>query len=209
MAKRPPRASATEPPREFRLIAGEFRGRRLSYQGDPGLRPMKDRTREALFNRLRNCIEGMHAIDLFAGTGAVGLEALSRGAVHLTAWEFHARTAQSLRQNVARLACSDQADIYSGDALALGSHPHLASLLKADAAAPWCVFCCPPYAFYTSQEQAMMDLIANFMRQAPEGSIFVVESDQNWPGAALPESQQWDAHAYSPATLWIHWPPDA
>ena len=63
-----------------RIIAGQFRGRKLLYAVDPRTRPMKDRVRQALFNRLGPAVQGKVAIDLFAGTGALGFEALSRGA---------------------------------------------------------------------------------------------------------------------------------
>ena len=65
---------------ELRIIGGNFRGRKLRYHGDPVVRPMKHRVREAIFNLISTESDGAHAIDLFAGTGALGLEAISRGA---------------------------------------------------------------------------------------------------------------------------------
>ena len=64
----------------LRIVGGRFRGRKLLYSGDFRTRPMKDRLREAVFNLVGPAVAGMHAIDLFGGTGALGLEALSRGA---------------------------------------------------------------------------------------------------------------------------------
>ena len=69
---------------EFRIIAGRWRGRRLHFPPLPGIRPSPDRVRETLFNWLRDCVEGARCIDLFAGSGALGLEALSRGAASVT-----------------------------------------------------------------------------------------------------------------------------
>ena len=63
----------------MRIVGGHFRGRKLSYTGDPRVRPMKDRVREALFNLLGPDVKGTFAIDLFGGTGALALEAISRG----------------------------------------------------------------------------------------------------------------------------------
>lgn len=65
---------------EFRIIAGQWRRRKLHFPPLPGIRPSPDRVRETLFNWLRDRIEGASCIDLFAGSGALGLEALSRGA---------------------------------------------------------------------------------------------------------------------------------
>ena len=77
-SRRGPPTAATRPV-GVRIIGGKFRGRKLEYSGDPRTRPMKDRVREALFNLLGHGVEGKVAIDLFAGTGALALEALSRG----------------------------------------------------------------------------------------------------------------------------------
>ncbi len=65
-----------QPVAGLRIIGGQFRGRRLRYGGDPRTRPMKDRLREAVFNLIGPMVRGTHALDLFAGTGALGLEAL-------------------------------------------------------------------------------------------------------------------------------------
>ena len=74
---------------ELRIIGGHFRGRKLRYHGDPVVRPMKHRVREAIFNLISTESAGHHVIDLFAGTGALGLEALSRGATSATFIEKH------------------------------------------------------------------------------------------------------------------------
>ncbi len=65
---------------EFRIIAGEWRRRKLTFPPLPGIRPSPDRVRETLFNWLRDSLPGARCLDLFAGSGALGLEALSRGA---------------------------------------------------------------------------------------------------------------------------------
>src|SRR5262245_27839595 len=91
---------ADTPPR---IIGGALRGRKLIYTGDPRTRPMKDRVREALFNRLSTSVRNKHAIDLFAGTGALGLEAMSRGASGATLVDRHFPTAELIRQNAASL----------------------------------------------------------------------------------------------------------
>src|SRR5271165_4697735 len=76
-----------------RIIGGKFRRRKLEYSGDLRTRPMKDRVREALFNLLGTAVEGKLAIDLFAGTGALALEAISREATRAIFIERHQPTA--------------------------------------------------------------------------------------------------------------------
>jgi len=88
---------------EVRIIGGKWRGRKLRFPDAPGLRPTLGRVRETLFNWLASSIQGSHCLDLFAGSGALGFEALSRGAAHVTMVETNRRAAQALRENAARL----------------------------------------------------------------------------------------------------------
>jgi 16S rRNA (guanine966-N2)-methyltransferase len=85
--------------RTLRIIGGSWRGRTWRFpEGD--IRPTPDRVRETLFNWLSTCIAGARCLDLFAGSGALGLEALSRGAAHVTFVEKSANTARELRQTL-------------------------------------------------------------------------------------------------------------
>src|SRR5829696_2133749 len=91
-----------------RVIAGRFKGRRLKAPTWDGLRPTSDKLRETLFNILAPRIEGARVLDGFAGTGAVGIEALSRGAAHVTFVEQDRRAAGLIQANLA--ACGIEAD---------------------------------------------------------------------------------------------------
>ena len=88
---------------KLRIIAGEWRGRKLPIFSLDGLRPSGDRTRETLFNWLQADIVKAHCADLFAGTGALGFEALSRGATHVEFVENHAKVAALLGENTSLL----------------------------------------------------------------------------------------------------------
>ncbi|GAP65766.1 16S rRNA m(2)G-966 methyltransferase [Mizugakiibacter sediminis] len=116
------RAVAAGPGR-VRIIAGRLRGSKLAVPDLPGLRPTPDRVRETLFNWLAPTIEGARCLDLFAGTGALGIEALSRGAAQATFVERDPRLAAALRDNLARLGqaggsveCVDAAAFLRGSA---------------------------------------------------------------------------------------------
>ena len=91
-------------PNELRIIGGEWRGRRIRFPARPGIRPSPDRVRETLFNWLAPVVEGSRCLDLFAGSGALGLEALSRGGAAATFIESDRLTADALRGNVSKLA---------------------------------------------------------------------------------------------------------
>ncbi len=122
----------------MRIIAGTWRGRPLVTPPGAVTRPTADRVRQALFDMLlhapwggRESVEGAHALDVFAGTGAFGLEALSRGAAHVTFVE-HDRTAlTALRANIAACRALDRSTILAIDALAVPPGP-AASLVFLD-----------------------------------------------------------------------------
>ncbi len=96
---------------EFRIIAGKWRGRRLRFPNVNQLRPTTDRTRETVFNWLMPIIIDAHCLDGFAGSGALGLEALSRGAAHVTFIDNQHKLTQTLAQHVDTLDCADQTQI--------------------------------------------------------------------------------------------------
>mgnify|MGYP003636584086 CR=1 FL=1 len=87
----------------FRIIGGQWRSRRLSFPVIEGLRPTTDRVRETVFNWLNAEIQGAHVLDVFSGSGALGLEALSRGAASLLALEKNNQAAKALQENISLL----------------------------------------------------------------------------------------------------------
>lgn len=115
-----PRApSRPAAPGSVRIIGGRWRGSKLPVASAPGLRPTSDRARETLFNWLQPMLAGARVLDLFAGSGALGLEALSRGAAEAVLVERDPALAQSLRDTCARLGAGDAASVLRADALEL------------------------------------------------------------------------------------------
>ncbi|MDX1251613.1 MAG: 16S rRNA (guanine(966)-N(2))-methyltransferase RsmD [Gammaproteobacteria bacterium] len=104
-------------PGQLRIIGGEWRGRKLAFPGIEGLRPTPDRVRETLFNWLRDVVPGSRCLDLFAGSGALGFEALSRGAAQAVMVDQEARVIAQLHKNIeilhAQSAHAVQADALS------------------------------------------------------------------------------------------------
>lgn len=102
----------------MRIIAGEFRHRKLISPPDATVtRPIPDRVKEALFNLLRGWTEGATVLDVFAGSGAIGLEAVSRGAARCVFVERDRRIAELLQKNIDMLGCTDRCDVIRADAL--------------------------------------------------------------------------------------------
>ena len=123
----------------MRIIAGEWRGRRLGAPMGDSTRPTADRTRETLFSMLVSRIgtfEGLAVADLFAGSGALGLEALSRGAATCLFVEQDAAAIRSLRANIAALRAPERCEVRAGSVLALGPAKAPLDLVLLD----------PPYA---------------------------------------------------------------
>lgn len=119
-------------PGQIRIIGGQWRSRRLPVLQSRGLRPTPDRVRETLFNWLMPYVPGAHCLDLFAGSGALCLEALSRGAAHVVMVERSPAVAQQLRDNLARLQTS-AAQVQALDALEyLAGTPHLFDIVFLD-----------------------------------------------------------------------------
>lgn len=101
----------------MRVIAGQYRSRQLKSLKGLALRPTSDRLRETLFNVLGPEVNGSHFLDIFAGTGAVGIEALSRGAAEAVFIENHAAAAALIRKNIESLGISSGATVLANDAL--------------------------------------------------------------------------------------------
>ncbi|NLF08930.1 MAG: hypothetical protein GX594_13260, partial [Pirellulaceae bacterium] len=204
---------AANPVAGVRIIGGRFRGRRIQYSGDIRTRPMKDRLREAIFNLVGPSINGKHVLDLFAGTGALALEALGRGAARATLIEIHFPTATIIRQNAALLGVEGQTQVVAADTF-IWCEQHLINPLAAKPSTPkeqsrpgpgtpWAVFCSPPYEFYASRREDMLGLIGGLIGAAPAESLVVVEADARFDFALLPQAEGWRVRSYPPAQVGI------
>ncbi|HUE72476.1 MAG TPA: RsmD family RNA methyltransferase [Pirellulaceae bacterium] len=196
-----------EDPTGVRIIGGSFRGRILAYSGDVRTRPMKDRVREAMFNLLAERIRGKRVIDLFAGTGALAFEALSRGAARATLIERHLPTAKLIEQNARTLGVTDRVEVCFSDAFIWGKRFAAGTLPETSEAAavsqPLAVFCSPPFDFYVSRLEEMLRLLSQLWDLAPAGSVFAVEADERFDFALLPQPATWFVRAYPPAVIGI------
>ena len=184
----------------LRIIGGRLRNSPIRYTGDRRTRPMKERVREALFNLIGPEVTGKHAIDLFAGTGALGLEAISRGAARATLIERHFPTVRVIRENVASLGVQSQCHVFAGDTFLWLRQQSDPGLLETD---PWLVLCSPPFEFYIDRLDQMQRLLSDLYSAAPAGSLLAVEADQRFDFAAFFDLGEWDVRNYAPAVLGI------
>ncbi|MEQ1902836.1 MAG: RsmD family RNA methyltransferase [Pirellulaceae bacterium] len=190
---------------KLRIVGGTFRGRQIEYSGDLRTRPMKDSIRESLFNLIGAFLPGRCVFDLFAGTGAVGIEALSRGASQAIFVERHFPTAKIIRQNLASLADNLPAIVDTSDTFFWVRQ----FFKKQDKwpTEPWVVFCCPPYGLYRQRTKDVMGILAQFIELAPAGSVVVAETPNDFDTSLLPNADNWRNREYSPALLCVWRPP--
>lgn len=186
----------------MRVVAGTARGRRLVAPAGPGTRPTLDRVRESLFNALGSldAVAGAEVLDLFAGSGALGIEALSRGAARATFVEVDRSAREAVEANLRSTGFTAVATVVAGDALMWLDGP--AATARFDL-----VLCDPPYAFTDAQWATVFAALVPLVRRVDGApGVVVVESDRSVP---LPEG--WHplrTKAYGDTIVSVLQPPD-
>jgi 16S rRNA (guanine966-N2)-methyltransferase len=169
-----------------RIIAGSSRGRRLAVP-QSGVRPTADRVREALFSAIESRVGplgGLRVLDLYAGSGAVGLEALSRGASHVLLVERDRRALEVVRANVVAVGMPN-AVVLGGDVSSLTSFPPPSS-----AVAPYdVVFLDPPYELADDVVEPVLEGLARH-GWLGAGALVVVERARRGSGLTWPEGYE-------------------
>lgn len=172
------RTRRSSKPSLVRIIGGQWRGRKLPVCTQPGLRPTPDRVRETLFNWLSAWVPGSHCLDCFSGSGALALEALSRGAESALMIESSRDAASQLRANL-ELLNAQNGQVKTGDSM---------QLLDSRADQQYdLVFLDPPF------RQEMLVPCARLLEEhnwLAKDAMIYVEAESEWPLAELPESWQ-------------------
>ena len=184
--------------RDMRVIAGDLRGRPIRAPEGPDTRPTSDRAREAVFNILLHAawapeMEGARLLDLFAGSGALGLEALSRGAASCLFVERAEPALTAVRANIAAFKLEDRARVLKRDATALGERP--AAEPPFDIA-----FLDPPYGKGLG-EQALAALLSGGW--LAEGAVVVFERGSDEAPLSIAGFEVMDERRYGAAAMLI------
>jgi 16S rRNA (guanine966-N2)-methyltransferase len=153
----------------MRIIAGSARGVRLAPVPD-GTRPLADRAREGVFSSIRPVVGGAAVLDLYAGTGAVGIEALSRGAVRAVFVDSSREAVRTIRENLGRAKLSDRAEVLRNDVL---------RAIHSGLGAFDLVFLDPPYAVAGSALEAVLADLAGRQTVAQGGLIVLTREIKN------------------------------
>ncbi len=174
----------------MRIIAGERRGHKFDGPETSHTRPTSDLVRESIFNILSDLPEGRPVYDLFAGTGALGLEALSRGGSFALFIEKDRKNAALIRRNLATLKFEGRGGVLVADAY------RWVQTFTPESDEPALVLIDPPYRDYEDRPDRMAEMLSTLIERMPDGSTLVVESDRNHEATALPAPELWDIRSY-------------
>jgi 16S rRNA (guanine966-N2)-methyltransferase len=174
----------------MRIIAGQRRGHKLEGPKGNSTRPTSDLVRESLFNILGEGVIGLVVVDLFAGTGALGLEALSRGAARAIFVEQNRENVGLIRRNLATLRYEDRAIVLATDVF------RWARAFDPIDDEPMVVFLDPPYREYENHPRRVIELLEGLIRKLPAGSILALEASRSIDVPDLPDPTAWDIRRY-------------
>jgi 16S rRNA (guanine966-N2)-methyltransferase len=187
----------------MRIISGQRRGHKIDGpRAATGTRPTSDLVRESMFNILRDLVVDRVVIDLFAGTGALGLEALSRGAVQAIFVERDRENVSLIHRNIATLRYQDRTTVRHADAY------RWAKTYEPAHGSPVVIFLDPPYREYEIHAHYLNRMIAGLVEKLPAGSAIVVESGKSLDETILPDLAVWDIRRYGATQVALQVIPD-
>jgi 16S rRNA (guanine966-N2)-methyltransferase len=177
---------------EVRIVAGSLRGRKLACVVHPGMRPTPQMVREALFSILGNAVPGRVFYDVFAGTGVVGLEAVSRGASRAALIERDVRQAADIQKHIDRFAITDKAQVLRADVY------RWAERWVPPAGGPVNLFLSPPFPdLQPDRIGEFLKLAALLLAKAPDESVLVIQAEDGFLLEDLPDGPAgWDIRKY-------------
>ncbi|MFN4258026.1 MAG: RsmD family RNA methyltransferase [Gemmataceae bacterium] len=181
---------------QLRIVAGTLRGRKITCQVGPGVRPTPQMVREALFSILGNAVPGRRFLDIFAGTGIVGLEALSRGAAEVVLVERDFRQIHEIETHIRELGVRDQVHLCRADAYRWAER-----WTAPDE--PVTIFISPPFVDFQHKLQELLLLIADLQHKAAPASVIVLQSEEKFDSGKLPRPGTWDERHYGRNELLI------
>jgi 16S rRNA (guanine966-N2)-methyltransferase len=181
---------------QLRIVSGSLRGRKVIFNVQPNLRPTPDMVRAALFSILGNAIPDRPFFDVFAGTGVVGLEAISRGASRVTFVERDFRVAAEIEQHLKEFRVADRAVIARADVYRWGQRWEAPS-------EPVNVFLSPPFADFGRRPAEFLALVRQVQEKVASGSVVVVQGERNAIEDAKTVFAGWDIRQYGRNELMI------
>jgi 16S rRNA (guanine(966)-N(2))-methyltransferase RsmD len=188
---------------QLRIVAGQLRGRKVVSTVHPGLRPTPDMVREALFSILGNAVPGRVFFDVFAGTGVIGLEALSRGAGRAVFVERDFRLAQEIEQHLRDFGQAGKGEVRRADVYRWAES-------WTPPREPLNVFLSPPFADFERRMDDFLGLVATLRRKIEAESALVLQTEKNVLRDRLADFAAWDVRHYgrNDLLIWVKEPPE-
>lgn len=182
---------------QVRIVAGSLRGRKLICTAAPELRPTPDMVRQALFSILGDAVPDRLFVDIFSGSGAVGLEAVSRGASRALLIERDFRLANDIDRHITAFEVTQQAQVLRADAYGWVKRWQAP-------AEPVNVFISPPFADFQRRGRDLLDLVVELQTKLAPGSVVVLQGERGLDHATLPGgTDAWEARRYGRNELLI------
>jgi 16S rRNA (guanine966-N2)-methyltransferase len=181
---------------QLRIVAGSLRGRKLDCVVHEDLRPTPQMVREALFSILGNAVPDRTFFDVFAGTGANGLEALSRGASEATFLERDPRLAADIDKHLRKFGMERRGRVVKTDVYRWAER----WLVPTQ---PVNLFLSPPFADLQERLDEFVAMVKGLMEKVPEDSTVTVQGETGFPEARLPDPGAWDVRTYGRNMLFI------
>ena len=175
---------------QVRIVAGSLRGRKLTVVVHEGMRPTPQMVREAFFSILGNAVPGRVFFDVFAGTGVVGLEAVSRGASSARLIEKDPRQAADIQKYAGEFGVADKVQVIKSDAY------RWAERWVPAGTAPVNLFLSPPFPDLTEKADEFLGLVRMLLEKAPDDSVLSIQAEDGFPLEKLPDTPAWDVRHY-------------
>ena len=175
---------------QIRIVAGELRGRKIACTVTPELRPTPQMVREALFSILGNAIPDRLFFDVFAGTGVIGMEAISRGARSATFLEHDFRLAKQIEERLKEFDIGDRAQVLRADVY------RWAERWQPAPGVPVNVFLSPPFLDLERRLDGFLELIGTLLAKVPAGSVIVIQAELGFLEKDLPDASTWERRQY-------------
>lgn len=186
---------------QIRIVSGNLRGRKVTCDVHPNLRPTPQMVREALFSILGDAVPGRPFFDVFAGTGVIGLEALSRGASRVTFVERDFRLTDAIDKHLREFGVVEQARVAKTDV-----YRWIERWQSPDE--PATVFVSPPFGDFERRPEELNTVIAELQRRVAPGSVVVLQAEESEFLDALPRRAEADERKYGRNHLlfWVREP---
>ncbi len=183
---------------QLRIVSGTLRGRKLTCMVNGAVRPTPDMVRQALFSMLGDAVPDRPFFDVFAGSGAVGIEAISRGAGETVFIERDVRLASDIDRHLETFQVKERGKVLRADAYRWAER-------WSAPTEPINAFISPPFIDFERRLGPLLQLLADLQLKSAAGSVLVLQTESRFPVSKLPAPEQWEERCYgrNQVLIWV------